>query len=193
MSKGVQHSSPPVWKRDIPPIDESVALSFRDLSEIRAIDVFLRAGVSWKTVRRAEELGRELLSTSHPFSTNRIRTDGQKLFAQIYENDREPALFNLVSSQRVFLSFISPFLKSIAFSEDGVPLQWWPYKESRDIVIDPKRSFGQPIVCTEGVPTRILSSAFNTMHSIDKVANWYGVNSVTVEVAVAYEKTLKAA
>ena len=170
-----------------------MALSFSDLLEIRAIDAFLRAGVSWKALRRAEQLGRQLLSTSHPFSTNRIRTDGRELFAEIYEENHEPALLDLIGSQRVFLLFINPYLKNLTFSEDGVPLQWWPYKESRHIVIDPQRSFGQPIVRKEGVPTRILSCAFSTIRSIDKVAQWYAAESVAVEAAVEYEKTLMAA
>ena len=193
MSKGERHSSPPVWQGDLPRIAATVALSFRDLLEIRAIDAFLHAGVSWKTLRRAEQRGRQLLSTSHPFSTNRIRTDGRELFAEIPEEEQEPALLDLICSQRVFRSFISPYLKNLLFSEEGVPIMWWPYQGSRRIVIDPQRSFGQPIVCKEGVPTRILSSALSTLNSISKVAHWYGVETISVEAALGYEKTLIAA
>ncbi len=190
MSKEVRHSSPPVWQGDIPRIGVSTALSFRDLLEIRAIDAFLRAGVSWKALRRAEQLGCQLLDTSHPFSTNRIRTDGRALFAEIYKEDHELALLDLIRSQHVFLTFIRPYLKNLIFSKDGDPLQWWPYQGSQSIVIDPKRSFGQPIVHKEGVPTRILSCAFSTIRSIAKVAHWYGVEAMSVEAAIGYERTL---
>ena len=193
MSQGEQHSSPPVWQGDIPRIEGGTALSFRDLLEIRAIDVFLEAGVSWKALRRAEKLGRKLLDTTHPFSTNRIRTDGRQLFAEIYEEDREPTLMDLIDSQRVFRAFVSPYLRDLSFSDAGVPICWWPYQQSRRIVIDPQRSFGQPIVRREGVPTRVLASAFNTMQSESKVAHWYGVATAAVGAAVGYEGTLLAA
>jgi len=193
ISTGSRHSSSPVWSGDIPRIDGTTALSFRDLLEIRIIDSFLKAGVSWKTIRRAEQLGSEFLNTSHPFSTNRIHTDGRAIFAEVNKYKHEKALIDLIRSQRVFQTFINPFLKSLTFSNDGNPLQWWPYQDSQHIVIDPHRSFGQPITYKEGVPTQILASAFKTFDSIDKVANWYDVEPIGVEESVEYEKILVAA
>jgi len=182
-----------VWQGDIPRIDNTTALSFHDLLEIRAIDAFLQAGVSWKALRKAERRGREILGATHPFSTDRIRTDGREIFAEICAQDREPALSSLIDSQRVFHAFINPYLKDLTFSDEGVPLQWWPYRESRRIVIDPQRSFGQPIIKKEGVPTGILAKAFETMQSVGKVAHWYSVERAAVRDALGYEEALMAA
>jgi hypothetical protein len=47
------HHSDAVWQGEIKPIENKLALSFRDLLELRFVDAFIRAGVSWRTMRRA--------------------------------------------------------------------------------------------------------------------------------------------
>ncbi len=53
-----------------------LALGFLDLIEIRFVDAFRRVGVSWATLRRANERAQEMFGGSHPFCTNRFVTDG---------------------------------------------------------------------------------------------------------------------
>jgi len=192
-TSGHRHASPPVWQREIAKCDGKTALSFRDLMEIRCVDFFLRRGVCWKTLRQAERLGRELLGTSHPFSTDRIKTDGHTIFAELYRREKEPSLLDLAKSQHVFNQIIGPFLLGVEFSADGLPTRWWPMARSRRIVIDPQRSFGQPIVNREGVPTRILAQAHHTMGSVLDVADWYRVDRRSVKAAITYEQQLLAA
>ncbi len=48
----VRHSDA-VWQGELRPIESKPALSFRDLLELRFVDAFIRAGVSWRTMRRA--------------------------------------------------------------------------------------------------------------------------------------------
>jgi len=54
LSGSREHVSPPVWRGQLQPVNGALALGFLDLMEIRAVDAFLRAGVSWKTLREAE-------------------------------------------------------------------------------------------------------------------------------------------
>jgi uncharacterized protein (DUF433 family) len=49
------------------------------------------------------------------------------------------------------------------------------------------RSFGQPIVSREGVPTSILAQAFEIEQSVEVVADWYEVDPVSVQDAIAFE------
>ena len=53
------YASPPVWRGQWPPIDHSLAVGFLDLIEIRFVDAFLKAGVSWSMLRQARERGVE--------------------------------------------------------------------------------------------------------------------------------------
>ena len=42
------HHSDAVWQGEIKPMENKLALSFRDLLELRFVDAFIRAGVSWR-------------------------------------------------------------------------------------------------------------------------------------------------
>src|SRR5262245_60731080 len=71
-----KRSSAPVWTPDLPKIDDSLALSFRDLIEVRFVDYFLRHGVSWNMLREAAAYASQEVGSSHPFSTSKFKTDG---------------------------------------------------------------------------------------------------------------------
>ena len=54
----------PLWTRDIPEIDGENAVSFLDLLEIRFIDAFRSAGVSWKFIREAALKAQDVFDTT---------------------------------------------------------------------------------------------------------------------------------
>jgi uncharacterized protein (DUF433 family) len=73
------------------------------------------------------------------------------------------------------------------FNDLKEPARWWPIGKDRAVVIDPRRSFGAPIVKTAGIPTKILNSAVNAEKSMEFVAKWYGVELNEVKDAVQFE------
>jgi uncharacterized protein (DUF433 family) len=194
--EGVRRSSPPLWTRDIAPIEGAAALTFRDLLEVRFVQFFRIHAVSWKTIRRAAECAAEIVQDSHPFSTKRFMTDGRSIFAEILKEETgEKSLLDLAARQYEIPSFVEPFLfKGIEFEETGnAPVRWWPLGTDRRVVIDPARSFGQPICAPESVPTAVLARAFEAEGSMDSVARWFEVDPESVADAVAFEAQLRTA
>ena len=188
------HASPPVWQPEVPSGD-SLVLSFRDLLEVRFVDAFRRHGVSWKSIRIAAEHAAQILQDSHPFSTQRFKTDGRSIFAEILQETGEESLLDLVKSQYGLKTILEPFLfEGLEFAEVGIaPVRWWPLGLDRRVVIDPEMSFGQPIVTPESVPTTILAKAFKAEGSFQAVARWYMVDPKSVEDAVEFENRLSKA
>ena len=187
-SGGASRTSPPLWRQQIAS-EDSLILSFRDMLEVRFIDAFRRHGVSWKSIRVAAECAAEIIHDSYPFSTRRFKTDGRSIFAEIVQETGDESLLDLVKSQYEFKSIVDPFLfEGLEFSALGIePVRWWPLGTDRRVVIDPERSFGQPIVDPESVPTLILARAFKAEKSIQAVARWYEVDPRSVEDAVEFE------
>lgn len=186
-------SSSPIISPDIPAADGSVALSFRDLVEVRFIDAFLDHGVSWKALRRAASLASEILHSSHPFSTQKFKTDGRTIFADIAQASGERSLLDLIARQYNIHSFVSPRLfEGIEFGPHGEAHRWLPLWPSRKVVIDPRISFGQPAVAREGVPTHVLAGAAEAEGSAARVAKIYDVSPASVEAAIEYESWLAA-
>jgi uncharacterized protein (DUF433 family) len=186
----VRHSDA-VWQGEIKPLENKLALSFRDLLELRFVDAFIRAGVSWKTMRRAHGRAQNELRTTHPFCSNRISTDGKNILLRQAEEDSDQALLNLVTQQREFSRIVQDFLKQLEFSGDDIV--WWPLGKRRQIVIDPRRNFGQPTVAKSGIPATTLARSVKANSSIDIVARWYEAQRDEVRDAVEFEESLAKA
>jgi len=184
-------SSLPVWTPELAPIDGYLSLGFRDLLEVRFVDAFLREGVSWPTIRKAGQRGREMFADTHPFSTARFKTDGRAIFVELCNETEDPVIVELVKRQQYFNQIIRPYLKGVEFSGDA-PVRWWPMGKDNVVVIDPARAFGQPIVNDRGVPTAVLAQAVRAMGSVNDVARWYEVRERSVAQAVNYEELLAA-
>lgn len=183
------------WLTWIASGESLTSLSFRDLLEVRFIDAFRRHGVGWKVIHLAAERAAEIIRDSHPFSTRRFKTDGRGIFADIVQGTGEESLLDLAKSQYELKSIVEPFLfEGLEFPEIGIaPVRWWPLGTDRRVVLDPERSFGQPIVMPESVPTSVLARAFKAEGSIEAVARWYLVDPRSVRDAVEFENSLAAA
>lgn len=178
----------PLWTRDIPEFDGENAISFLDLLEVRFINAFRKAGVSWKFIREAAFKAQEVFHTTHPFTTQRFRTDGRHIFSSFSENNSKLTL-DLNNANYAMEKVIEPFFKDIEF-ESNQAARWYPYKNKK-IVIDPERAFGRPILKESGIATDILYAAFNTEKDEKLVAEWYDIDIASVKSAVDYEKGLR--
>jgi uncharacterized protein (DUF433 family) len=191
-TKRKQHHSPALWHGQLEPIGNSLALGFLDLIEIRFVDAFLGAGVSWHMIRRAHERAVKEFETEHPFCTQGFVTDGREIFWQLHRDTREPSLVEIVSNQHVFAQIFAPFLKELEFGRDDMLIRWHPRTSRNLVVVDPSRSFGRPIVTRRGVPTEILASAVRACKSTAEVSRWYEVASEEIEDAVEFEQRMAA-
>jgi uncharacterized protein (DUF433 family) len=188
------HKYQPLWKPQIHLDDKGVYLGFRDLMEVRIADKFIHFGVSPQRIRTAIGLAREIVGEDRPLSTDRFRTDGREIFLRVVEMDEDgeekERLLNLFKRQYEFKQIIDPLLKTIDFDERGVPFQWWPLGKRGNVVIDPARSFGQPIDSVTSVPTAVLAIA-GRRHGIDNAAKAYSVPRASVKRAIDYEATME--
>jgi uncharacterized protein (DUF433 family) len=187
-----RHRSPAVWNSQLDPIDHAIALGFLDLLEIRAVDAFISAGVSWKDLRRIHSEARRWLDTAHPFCTNRFATDGHTIFMELQEKNHGVMLWGMRDVQRVFDKVIRPFLKNVEFDSGKVPSRWWPRGKSRQVALDPRRSFGHPIIFREGIATKVLARSARANDSVEEVARWFQINPASVREAVDFEQALGA-
>jgi hypothetical protein len=180
----------PLWTSQLDLNDGHVYLGFRDLMEVRIADKFIGYGVSPQRIRAAIRLAREVLGEDRPLSTDRFRTDGRDIFLRVVESDEQgqerERLLNLFRKQYEFKQIIEPLLKTIDFDDRGSPLQWWPMGKRGSIVIDPARSFGQPIDSGTSVPTAVLDAA-GRQEGVALAARIYEVPQAAVKRAMQFE------
>jgi hypothetical protein len=179
---------PALWHSQLEKFDiEQLYLSFLDLVQLRVADAFITQGLSPQKVRRAIELGSEIVASHYPFANARFRTDGKTLILHVLDKDDEKLIDLFKNGQYLMQKVIEPSLKNLEFDHDDVATRWWPLGRAKGIVIDPKRQFGQPIDDATGVPTSVLAQAAVTEGSPAIAAKRFMVPVASVHRAVAFE------
>lgn len=181
-----------LWRGELCPIDDKLALGFLDLQEVRFIDAFLKAGVSWHLLRKAHGIARRRYDIEHPLCTRSFVTDGSHIIEEIAEVSDDIAYEEVVQGQRVFPKVIQPFLRELEFADDDQLVRWWPLGKERAVVLDPCRQFGQPITARSGIATDILREAVTAGQTVEEIADWYEVDVVAVRDAIEFEQGLAA-
>jgi uncharacterized protein (DUF433 family) len=183
----------PLWKPQLPAIDNKAALGFLDLIEVKFVGAFLDKGVSWPMIHKVREKAGELYpEVSHPFCTKQFVTDGRQIFINVHSDTGDTSLLEIVSDQHVFAEITEPFLKQLDFREGSMLERWWPLGIDHHVVLDPRKNFGQPTMCEEGVATQVLAESVRANGSVEEVARWYEISPQSVREAIEYEQSLAA-
>ena len=190
--KTVQHHVAPLWTSQVTSAESHLEIGFRDLIELRFVKAFTEAGMGLLAIRNCLEYARECVADDRPFSTRRFQTDGKTIFLDGIRRSGEAELLDLKRRQYVFRQIIESTFKDLDIENDTVA-RWRPYNGKASIVIDPHRSFGQPIASNYGVPTIALADAVEAEGSVDRVARLFDVSPATVRDAVRFEQGLAAA
>lgn len=191
--KGHVHRAVPLWTPDLHEIETVHALTFRDLIELQFVYRFRQEGISLQTIRKTIGLATELLEKSYPLSSVRFKTDGRKIFAQVLENPHERGyVFNLQTGQYLLDYVLDYLYDALEYSDFDELIRWWPLGKDRRVLVDPRRSFGRPIV-PEGVQTNILAQSFRAQGKAKVVADWFEVSEASVVDALEFERSRAAA
>jgi uncharacterized protein (DUF433 family) len=192
-ANGTTQNYPPVLEDDLGLIEGRLFLSFLDLIEVQFLEAFLRHGVRWTTIREAASNARQLLGTSHPFSTKRFSTDGKRILVSSTEGIEDRKLMDLIDSQLEIVEMVEPLLRgTIEFSNYDLASRWWPLGREKQILIDPRYSFGRPVVSESRVPTDVLTATYKATESVEEVAEWYEIDVESVRQAIEYETIIAA-
>jgi uncharacterized protein (DUF433 family) len=192
---GKKGYSPPIIGTGLTQRSRDPILEFRDIIEVRFLAAFRKFGVSWTVIRRVAAKVHDALKQTHPFATRIFRTDGRTILLElISKNEKDHRLIDLLQDQYEWDRVIAAYLvdEKVEFSETEDPIRWWPLGADRQVVVDPARAFGAPIVAREGVQTYLLAKAVGIEGDVDFVAHWYAVEPQAVRDAVSFETSLRS-
>jgi uncharacterized protein (DUF433 family) len=187
-----RRSLPPLWRIQLPRYDDHVEIGFKDLIELKFVLAFMKQGIKVQTIRRCLEEATKILGDDHPFSTRRFKTDGRSIFLASIDGTGKKTLLNLSNKQFVFERIVQQTFKDLDIA-GGTVASWRPFLGKQSIVVDPKRSFGQPIVKQAGIPTSVIRDAMAVERNAKSVARFYEVSIQEVRDAVSFEQSLLAA
>lgn len=184
------HASP-IIVRQIPHLGGKTVLGFLDLVEARFIKHFFDLGLSPQSIRKVATKLREQHKEDHPFATNnRFRTDGRKIFLEVAETEEERRILDIMTDNFVMAAVIERSLFDAILYADDLAYRWKPFKNAPKIVLDPKISFGRPVIEGRWVPTHTIYRSFIVDGDIPLTADEYGLDEDDVRQAVDFERSL---
>jgi uncharacterized protein (DUF433 family) len=165
-------------------------LSFNNLVEAFVLSSIRNVhGVSMQKVRKTLRWVGEKLRVERPLINARFRTDGLRLFVE-----HSDEIFDVTNAKQVLLQdVLTQSLDRIEWGKD-VATRLYPWvradrsaQQPRNIVVDPRRGFGQPVIVGSGVQARIVAQRYRSGESMQLLAEDYGLSVETIEDAVRCE------
>ncbi len=154
-------------------------IPFIGLAEGMVIAAFRRAGVSMQHLRKAVDVVERQMGMEHALASNRLSTDGAVVLFDYAERAGDEELAGLtavVSQQRVFSEVVRDYLTRIEFDSDEWAVRLVsPAMEERIVIVDPTRSFGQPIFLHGAARVEDVIDRFRAGDRLNDVADDFGV------------------
>lgn len=169
-------------------------LSYLQLVESSVITVFRGLGVSLQRVRKAHIYLRRTFEVEHPFAQLQLKTDGAHVIKSIDDPElsAEPVLIADEDGQEAWGELIADRLGEFDYAQSGIASRWWLRGRERQIVIDPKVSFGMPSIESTGVATWAVAGRVNSGESVCSVAEDFQISESEVQDAVDFELEIAA-
>jgi uncharacterized protein (DUF433 family) len=134
---------------------------------------------------------RRTFKTNRPLAEEQFATDGVDLLVEKFEQ----LIGATLSGQMPLRDIIRDRLKYVRRDPGGVPEKIVLFQARinaggavGDVVIDPRLSFGRPVLDGYGLRTAIVAERFEAGEPIDELAKDYGVPAEAIENAIRCER-----
>lgn len=186
--KGQSRRFRPLIKLDGKPTE---GLSFLNLVEAHVLAGIRRAhGVPLPKVRTAVAFVADELGVDRPLAHVRFQTDGINLFVE----ELGRLLNASQGGQMGMVDILQAYLRRVERDPAGVPIKLYPFTRNSStaespapVEIDPRVSFGRPVLKGRGVPTAILADRFKAGDLIVDLAKDYDTSPQAIEEAIRCE------
>jgi len=173
-----------------PASKEPPLLSFSNLIEAHVLRALrTEHGVSVKALREAVHFAEQKLNIERLLLRPELRANAGRIFL-----DRYGELINLsASGQLAMRQVLNVHLKRVTW-QDHFPIRLHPFvlgdgtDAEMPIAIDPRISFGRPVVVSRSISTAAITGRIDAGESIADIAADYKLGEEDIEHAVVYER-----
>lgn len=166
-------------------VKNSKAVSFHTLIEFYVLILLAESGVSTKCVLHAHVELSKLYNTAFPFAQKSIldgiRTTGKKVFVETKDG-----ILSLDGNKQFNLDFIRVFFRNLDFDNELIASRFWPLGKDRNIVVDPMRQFGHPVIGATNIYPETLFNLYKAGEPIEFIAFTYEIDMAHVRDAIEF-------
>jgi len=146
----------------------------------------LRAlGVTAQRIVRAHQVLEDVYKTAYPFATSKILTDGKEV---LFKGEVGDIIRADETLQITIKEVLEPFCKKIEFDDDSLAKRFYPFGRDSEIVIDPHRQFGQPVISNTNILTETVYNLYRGGESTDLIARIYDLTTTQVQDAIDFHR-----
>lgn len=164
------------------------AINFLSLIEFYTFFRLREKGLSTAEIRKLHNVLSKVLRTPYPFAIAQdyfIEGKNKKKFVYF---EHLSNLVKLDEKLQYSLRFIENFLEKIEFDDNNLAARFYPLANSKNVVVDPKHQFGQPIVAGTNIKTHTLYSLYKGGETLEDISSLYHISLEKVQDAIAFQK-----
>jgi uncharacterized protein (DUF433 family) len=168
-----------------------LVLSFANLVEAHVLTAIRRQHeISMPRVRAALDYLRTVIKSKRPLLEQQFETNRVDLFVQHLGET-----INISRRGQVEMAdMLKGFLQRIERDASGLPIKLYLVtrnqpvaQQPRSVVVDPRVSFGRPVIVNTGIPTAVLAERYKAGDTMEALAADYGTSQEAIEEAIRCE------
>lgn len=176
------------------PKSEHALLSFFNLVEAHALrSLRIVHGIELPRIRRALDFVRQRFGWERPLIHQGFMTDGVSLFVENLGK-----IIDIAADGQIVIREVMAHLERIEW-EHSIAARLYPFTRlngrsaPKSVFIDPRYSFGRPILKDSRIATAVIAERYKAGDSIDDLAKDYGCTRLDIEEGVRCELRIQAA
>ncbi len=158
-------------------------MPFVGFAEAYVLSALRHAGVPMQRIRPAVARLSAEFGLDHALASERVYTDGAELIFDYASSSDDEALLTVVrTGQEHLAEVIREYLQRISYGGDGwAERLQLPAYTSAEVIVDPSRAFGQPLVVHGGARVEDLVDRFQAGEAVAEIAADFAVPLGEVE------------
>jgi len=168
--------------------EEKAALSYLQLIEVAVVAAFRKMRVPMKNIRAAREYAAHSLKCEFPFATYNFKENAKHLFlgSEDLEDVHPGSVVAADQGGQLEWETVIGRLQEFDYEDDhGIALKWHVAGRGSPILIDPRISFGTPVI--KGTPTWIIKGRWDAGESDSDIAEDFRIDPSDVKEALKFE------
>ncbi|MCU0545260.1 MAG: DUF433 domain-containing protein [Oscillatoriaceae cyanobacterium Prado104] len=174
------------------PQSKMILLSFTNLVEAHVLTaIFQATGCSRKQLSIKLDYLKHHFSIPHLYARIEFEIEGIALLFDRFGQE-------LIASEREqeARQILDSYFDRIVRDRTGLPIKLYPFtklpgvSEPKTVTIDPRISFGRPVLAETGIPTAMLAERYKAGESIDELAEDYNCDRLQIEEGIRSELPL---
>ena len=170
-------------------------LSFTNLIEAHVLRIIRETHqVKLDKVRKALDYMSQQFNTSHPLATKKFQTDGIDLFV----NQMDKLVNVSRSGQLAMRETLKHLLTRVEWDEKDIADRLFPFVQpegdaAKALYIDPRISFGKPVIAGKGISTAAIVDLYESGEDIEDIADEFDCTPDQIKAAIQFESLSQAA